>query len=173
MKKLLKQAIFLLSAICLFVLIIGAAGHPKSQYTIDTPYQYPIVPGTQEWIELDGVLERRRVCQIPDEILHNMTTDALLQSVLDYPFLNNIYAYNTLEQGYEAVKRQFNGLRELEMRPDFLETLSQYCVESYSLETDEKTLKNYMTERIYSLFVSEEDPAVCPYGSCQMNPPDL
>jgi len=77
-KKLLKQAIFLLSAICLFVLIIGATGHPKSQYTIDTPYEYPILPGTQEWIDLGDTLTRRKACQIPEDILHNMTKPPFL-----------------------------------------------------------------------------------------------
>lgn len=168
LKKTLKQTLFLLSIICLFILVMGATDNPAPQYTIDTPYEYPILPGTQEWLDLGDVFARRKACQIPDEILHNMTTDALFQTVLDYPFLSTIYAFDTIEMGYEANKRQFNGLQELETRPDFLAVLSQYCLESYSLEEDEKTLKDYMAERIYSLFSQEQDPASCPYASCQI-----
>ena len=157
MKKLLKQTLFLLSIICLFMLVMGATDNPEPQYTIDTPYEYPILPGTQEWIDLGDVFARRKACQIPEEILRNMTTDALLQTVLDYPFLHNIYVFNTLEQGYEEIKRQFNGLQELETRPDFLDTLSQYCLENYSLE-DEKSLENRMAERIYSLYYTHLRP---------------
>lgn len=169
LKKTLKQTLFLLSIICLFVLVMGATDNPEPQYAIDTPYEYPILPGTQEWLDLGDVFARRKACQIPDEILHNMTTDALFQTVLDYPFLHNMYAFNTLEMGYEAIKSQFNGLQELETRPDFLDVLSQYCLESYSLEKDERSLENRMIESMYSLFSQEQNPTSCPYASCQID----
>lgn len=168
MKKTLKQTLFLLSIICLFILVMGATDNPAPQYTIDTPYEYPILPGTQEWLDLGDVFARRKACQIPDEILHNMTTDALLETVLDYPFLNDIYAFDTFEMGYEVVKRRFNGLQEIETRPDYLETLSNYCLESYSLEEDDKVLKDYLAEDIYLMFSSDSNLTTCPYASCQI-----
>ena len=56
MKKPSKRTLFLLSIICLFILLIGATDNPEPQYTIDTPYEYPILPGTQEWIDLGDTL---------------------------------------------------------------------------------------------------------------------
>ena len=55
-----------------------------------------------------------------------MATDALLQTVLDYPFLSDIYAFNTMKMGYEAVRKHCNSLREFETRPDHMEVLSHY-----------------------------------------------
>lgn len=60
----------------------------------------------------------------------------------------------TFEQGYEAIKRQFNGLQELESRPDYLDALTSYCLKSYFLEEDEKSLKDYLAEKMYLVVVS-------------------
>lgn len=131
-----------------------AAAKPVSPYTIDTPYEYPYVPGTQEWIGLGNTLARRRACQVPDEILQHMTTDALLLTVLDYPFLNDIYAFNTIQMGYEAVRKHCNSLREFETRPDCLDALSRYCQANYALSKREPALEDYMAEQLYWLYVS-------------------
>lgn len=172
MKRACKAALFLLSIICLFALAMGVTDNPEPQYTIDTPYEYPILPGTQEWIDLDDTLARRRACQIPEEVLHNMTTAALFQSVLDYPFLCDMYAFNTIQLGYETVKRRFNGLQELESRPEYLDELTNYCLQSYSLEEGEKSLKDYMAEDMYRIVSSELDTENFfsnPYGDWQHN----
>lgn len=129
---------------------------PASPYTIDTPYEYPYVPGTQEWIDLGSTSARRRAIQVPDEVLQHMTTDALLQTVLDYPFLSDMYSFNTIEMGYKAVRNHCNSLREFEARPDYLDALSRYCQANYSLGKKEQTLKDYMAERLYWLYVSGE-----------------
>lgn len=131
-----------------------AAAKPVSPYTIDTPYEYPYVPGTQEWIDLGSTSARRQASQVPDEVLEHMTTDALLLTVLDYPFLSDMYAFNTMEMGYKAVKKHCNGLREFEARSDCLDALSRYCQASYSL--NRLTLQDYMAERLYWLYTSGE-----------------
>lgn len=168
MKKRWTRFWVLLFAMCLLVITLGAAQSPEAKYTIDTPYEYPILPGTQEWIDLGDVITRREACQIPEDILHDMTTDALLKTVLDYPFLNDIYAFNTLEMGYETVKRRFNGLQELESRPDYLDTLTNYCLQSYSLEEDEKSLKDYLAEKMYLVTSSKLDTISPISDPCQI-----
>lgn len=131
-----------------------AAAKPVSPYTIDTPYEYPYVPGTQEWADLGDTLARRQASQVPDEVLEHMTTGALLQTVLDYPFLSDMYAFNTIEIGYKAVRNHCNSLREFETRPDYLEALSRYCQANYSFSKKERTLEDSMAERLYWLYVS-------------------
>ena len=62
--------------------------------------------------------------QIPQEILENMTTDALVECVVNYPYFPDMDAFSTQELGYKAVRDGFNGLRELESRPDGMSCLS-------------------------------------------------
>lgn len=139
------------SALALWAVV---ASKPVSPYTIDTPYEYPYVPGTQEWIDLGNTHARYEASQVPEEVLEHMTTDALLLTVLDYPFLSDMYAYNNMKMGYNAVKTSFNGLREFESRPDCLDALSRYCQANYSLTKKEQTLDDHMAESLYWLYVS-------------------
>lgn len=63
---------------------------------IDVPYEYPIVPGTDEWFAMSG-RERKKACQIPEDVLERLTDEALARSVLDYPFLMDMTLYSTPE----------------------------------------------------------------------------
>ena len=36
---------------------------------IDTPYEFPVVHGTDDWAELDSLEETLEVSQIPDDLL--------------------------------------------------------------------------------------------------------
>lgn len=166
MKNVWRIVLLLSLLTCAITLTLGAAQsseQPEQTYTIDTPYEYPVLPGTQEWIDLGNVVARREASQIPEEILHNMTTDALLLTVLNYPFLDDIYAFNTLEMGYNAVRGHCNGLRELETRPDCLDVLLCYCQETYALEENEKTLQDWKAERIYSVLLHRTIPDIPSY----------
>lgn len=133
---------------------VAASKPPASLYTIDTPYEFPVVPGTQEWLDLGSTIARRKACQVPDEIIQNMTTDALLLTVLNHPFINDMYAFNSLEQGYVAVRRRpsFSDLREFEHRPDYLEVLSQYCEASASILEEEKDLEDFIADKLYYIY---------------------
>lgn len=131
---------------------VAASKPPESPYTIDTPYEFPVVPGTQEWIDLGDTLARRKACEVPDEVIQHMTTDALLLTVLDHPFLSDMYAFNSIEQGYVVVRRRFADLREFERRPDYLDVLSQYCEKNASLPEDEKTFENRTAEHLYYIY---------------------
>lgn len=147
-----KISIVLFCAASVLALWAVAVSRPVSPYTIDAPYEYPYVPGTQEWIDLGDTVNRRKASQVPEEVLEHMTTDALLLTVLDYPFLNDMYAFNTMEMGYEAVKKHCNSLREFEQRPDHLDVLSRYCEAGALLTEDEKSLEDYMAAQIYHLY---------------------
>lgn len=39
---------------------------------IDTPYEFPVVPGTDDWAELDSLEEKLEVSQIPDDLLEKL-----------------------------------------------------------------------------------------------------
>ena len=92
----------------------------ESGYSIDTPYEYPITLDMPEWASLTSLQEKLEVCQIPEDILSQLTTPALIETVLDYPLAVNVYAHgginDGIEVGVEVVSGQFNGLAELRRR---------------------------------------------------------
>lgn len=146
------MALLFCAASILSLWAVAVSRPPASPYTIDTPYEFPVVPGTQEWIDLGDTFARRKACEVPDELLEHMTTEALLLTVLDHPFLSDMYAFNSIEQGYVTVRRRSADLREFERRPDYLDVLSQYCETHFSLLEKGKPWNGHMADTLYYIY---------------------
>ena len=118
---------FISVSVFMFIAIAGVSVFATStnEANIDTTigYSYPVKPGTVEWNKLGNKVAREKACQIPEEILKNLTTDELIESVLNYPFLMDIYAYDSYQKGFKAVSERFNGLKELLQREDVADKL--------------------------------------------------
>lgn len=95
----------------------------NSWVSLKEGYDYPIDALDEEWKEFTSVEEMRKVTQIPEEILEKISTNELILLVLRYPLLCDIHAYDTLEDGYEHLREQFNGIQELLVREDAFENL--------------------------------------------------
>lgn len=86
---------------------------------ITVPYQFPKVAVTEKV----SVYDAWKQSQIPENVLQRMTTEALLQSCLKFPFLLEIYASNSIQRGFTFQHDNFNGLQELFKRPDAAVTM--------------------------------------------------
>lgn len=131
----------------------------EEEYTINAPYEYPIKPGTEEWKLITNRIERAEKCQIPEDILSRMTTEALAKTVLEYPFMVDMYAWNTTSVGYQVIKSEFNGLQELEMRPDGLETL-QSMSQMRSSDSDGSSFRSRYLDIIISEMKKKDNDMV-------------
>jgi hypothetical protein len=78
------------------------------------PYQFPKVAIGKEM----SVAEAWKRSQIPDDVLKRLTTEALLNSCLKFPFMLEIYATNNTQKSFRFMLDNFNGLQELFKRPD-------------------------------------------------------
>jgi hypothetical protein len=116
--SLLLKAGLALGIIVIISLLPIMSAFTSSNYSIDQPYTYPIEPGTNAWAETGNHAARVQACQIPEDILGNMTTEALLETVLAYPHLLDMYAYDNTQYGFKRVTAGFNGLQELLDRKD-------------------------------------------------------
>jgi len=94
---------------------------------ISDAYEYPITPGTKEWKKLKSHIEMIEVSIIPENQLKTMSTEGLLETVLNCPIIGDIIAFAPYQNGYNSVFRNFNGLQELANR----EGLSQIILEKY------------------------------------------
>lgn len=110
---------------CLLVCTMGAAALDvdiKSTFSgifaLDEPYAFPYEPGTQEWDDLGSYTNRLAASQIPQDILLQLNTTALLQTILEYPFLGDITAFNTYNETFDMMKFKFNAVDELLRRED-------------------------------------------------------
>lgn len=111
------------------ILIFSVACQKGDAYTITEPYQYPVVPGMEEWKELKSLQEKSEACQIPEDILSNMTTEALVETVVHYPLYINAFAYDIRQIGLSHIKEYYNGLQELYTRDDAIEKIEAFINE--------------------------------------------
>ncbi|WP_288527246.1 hypothetical protein [uncultured Eubacterium sp.] len=113
---------YMATFLCIIVLILQASpvyasSETEKAYNINKAYEYPITPDNEkEWAKLTTLEEKLEVCQIPDELLKTMSTSALIETVANYPLSVNLYAFDTIELGYQMIKNSFNGVAELEKR---------------------------------------------------------
>lgn len=83
-----------------------------------TPYKFPVQPGTAEWKKLQSRTEMATVTTIPADILKDLTTEALAKTCLQFPLFKDLYFFDNIQQGFDGLKKSFNGFTELLQRKD-------------------------------------------------------
>jgi len=107
-------------------------------FSISDTYEYPIVPGTDEWKDLKSLTEMVQACQIPNKKLKSISTEGLLETLLTYPLILDYGAFNLQQDGFERIKSENNGFEELYGRTDFFNVIIERYI-LMSLNCD----KNY------------------------------
>lgn len=133
----IKQ-IFIIS----FLLIISIQFKGQAQ---NIGYDYPIRPGTDEWKSLKSSQEMIDACQIPADILKNLSTASLSKLCLDYPLLSDMLFSNNLQEGFDIVSSKFNGFQELFKRKnagsELLKLYNNFDISSFE-KNKGKEIKN-------------------------------
>lgn len=107
----------------LILLIAHAMCYLAVAQNTDRKYSYPVKQGSSEWKSFTSHQQMVEACTIPDKVLTDLTTAALLESCLDYPLLAEIWAYNSPQKGIEAMRENFKGLQNLIERKDVADKL--------------------------------------------------
>jgi hypothetical protein len=95
-------------------LLLSACSRP----TVSDAYDYPVKPGTEEWRTFGSHTEMIDACQVPENVLKDMSTKGLVETVVNYPLLMDMTAHNFPQDGFNQVASWFNGLQELLNRKD-------------------------------------------------------
>ena len=145
-----KKSVLLLAAVLVLLCTVTMSipSDAASPTQIDTPYVYPLQPNTPEWKATISRMDRAAACQIPEDILPAMTTRALAETVLNYPFMVDLYVWNTTSIGFHVLLDDFNGLRELVSRPDGLEVLRQMQQEPRTASQDGSSMPTRYLETL-------------------------
>lgn len=123
---------------------IDASSMDGDNYFITTPYEYPITPADDQWKELVSHIDMIDACQIPENILNHMSTEALVETVLNYPLLSDMLAWSDKTAGFKSVASNFNGLTELLSRvdaPDILGSSQIMLMQQKDINDDENYLE--------------------------------
>jgi hypothetical protein len=101
----------------LFALLL-LMGCKDESCMINEAYVYPIEAANGKSFE-----ERIQMLKIPEQILHNLSTKALLKTCLDYPEIGLIWTMSDLQGGFDKVEAMCNGYEEFWKRGDKFQEL--------------------------------------------------
>lgn len=110
----------------LYLSISAAAISNHTTCSVNTPYEYPLTPSSDQWLEMSSHADRVAACQIPENILTNMSTSALIETIVNYPLLVDVLLFNDAESAYQAISSGFNAIQELETRTDGFTKLTSF-----------------------------------------------
>lgn len=147
-----KISLFTLLAIIL-CFSMGISAMPvdlatDEEYTITEPHIFTIGPGTDEWESYDSIFQRVEACRVSEEELQHMTTEALYETVLNYPLLINMYAYDSIDEGIARMSKYFGGIDELFSRPDALDVIREKNIAVQNTDTEESRIKSIYAEQL-------------------------
>ena len=91
-------------------------------------YEYPITPDDPGWNDLTSISEMFTVCQIPDDILAELTTSELMDAILEYPLLPIWFLQPSEETAYEIFSSRFSAIPEFVSREDALDEIEKRLI---------------------------------------------
>lgn len=119
-------------------------GLTKSEY--DTKevvwFSFDSIVRDSTWLFSEDMQYRVKKCQIPENQIHRMPTDTLIDRCLKYPFLIDFLSRDDFNCGVESVLKNFNGFGELESRQDGIYKLWEKYLEYDVVKIAENSLLN-------------------------------
>ncbi|HAQ20784.1 MAG TPA: hypothetical protein DCR40_16360 [Prolixibacteraceae bacterium] len=116
-------------------------------------WDYPIKPGSKEWLAVSDFSKRLELLNIPAPLLKKMSTEELVKSCLNYPEYRLIFTRNDLQSGYNFIRSSFNGFVELESRPDagkeLVKVYAGYKPDGFDLNATDLEIGNFICKITY------------------------
>lgn len=98
-----------------------------SEYKEDPgPYTFEKVTDPAVWRTYNSLEEMMNACQLPQEMLEAMSTESLIQTLMNHPLFFIYSAYNNELDGVNVILDNFNGFKELQNRVDAAEKVIDY-----------------------------------------------
>lgn len=127
----MKKFIYIIALLFLLVACNEELQIDTKQPTIDNKtraftsqtFSFDSVTKPEIWKTFQTLEEMQSACQIPDDVLPNLSTEELVQICMDYPLFGNYLAYDNETFGIKKVMAGFNGFTELKKRTDAAEKL--------------------------------------------------
>lgn len=80
---------------------------------------------SEKWLSLSA-LEQKQQFEVDDEKIDHASTNELMKIVMAYPYMADIYLFDSVEAAHNRFKSDFNAYRELIRRKDFEKVLNKW-----------------------------------------------
>lgn len=91
--------------------------------------------------------DKMEACQIPENILKELSTDTLVALCMNHPMANNYIFYENPIKGAKIVMERFNGFQELKRRADAAEKILDYYEKMTIEDVAERKVNKYSKYR--------------------------
>lgn len=164
MKKKITSLVLALALVAsLNATFVAAADVDTAPSILDMTDYYSVV-STSEWTVMDRA-ERAAACQFSNEEIDAMSTEELLFAVLDYPFMIDLFAFNSYREGFLHVYSEFPALAALTAREDYSDVLvsiyKEMPVASASNQDDEEMCDNILNLSILEILIAQPEMTSC------------
>ena len=105
-------------ALLLVVTVVLCAS--AANWRSDKAFVYPDITA------FNSTTAKKRACYVSAEEVENMTTRALVETVVTYPYLVDMYAFDSPDLWFRGAKNNLPMLKELCGREDAVETLRAF-----------------------------------------------
>lgn len=96
----------------------------EGQYSIDEPYIFQNASDPEIWKDLEDLEERFSAFQVPENILGEMTTNALVLTMVRYPLNPLFAAFNQPETWITQLEANVNLYQEIKLRKNSLKHMA-------------------------------------------------
>ena len=95
---------------------------------VSDQYVYPVIPGMEEWQQLESIDDAYKLVQLPDEVLKSISTPGLIDALIHAPLFTGFYLFssNASALKWHEHYTNFNSSRELFQRKDAGDALVAY-----------------------------------------------
>lgn len=149
----MKKCLILGLCLCLCGNVLRVQGEADNFNKEDI---YSITPEDEEWSQLT-IQQKYDVCRIPNRILDVMSNEELIQSILDYPFLNDVFLYSSFEEGVEAIEQVCDAYVELLSRNEGKESIVRSLNQRNNVLSREYDILEQIKSDALSILVAYQD----------------
>jgi hypothetical protein len=162
----LKYDFIKILSISVLILNLACSKETPTCISVSYPdhYEYPLKPGSQEWIDLGSRNNRALACLIPQDIIMSMSTEGLLETLLNYPFILDFRAFDKMQNGFNMLKSENYGFNELYNRENIYQvfydgynSMSLNCEDIYPPIFLGRAAPTSLALSIYEMFIAQED----------------
>ena len=149
--KLLQLLLLLLALVGVVMLVVVFYPFNRPNYTITEPFVFPTL---DELRTFETIEDRKNACRIPAETVAQMSTEALLETYLTYPYVSSMFSSDRFSAAFDRLKEQGLGLEELMERKDLCKVLRKRFTQ-ITFQKDPPTPENQGPKRISDKATSE------------------
>lgn len=102
-------------------------------YNILEEYSFEEITNTKVWSEFMTFEEMMSACNVPDNLLYQLSTDALLLTCLNHPLMFIYTAYNDEFEGIDAICKHSNAFQELITRDNGMISLATFYASNHKV----------------------------------------